>query len=125
MRIKKADIILTIIIIAAAIFVFVIYNLVMGGFGKGFNGEVVITVDGAEFGRYELTKDQEIEIGNTNKAVIKDGYVDMIWADCPDKLCVNHVSINKAGNSIICLPNKVVITIENTAGKSEIDTMAQ
>ena len=125
MKIKKADIILTIIIIAVAVSVFVIYNLVSGGFGKAFNGEVVITVDGEEFGRYELMKDQEIKIGNTNKAVIKDGYVDMVWADCPDKLCVNHISINKAGNSIICLPNKVVITIENTADKSEIDTLAQ
>ena len=125
MRIKKADIILTAVIIAMALIVFVIYNLVSGGFGTDLRGEVVITVDGTEYGRYDLYEDQEIAINDTNKAVIKDGFVDMIWADCPDKLCVNHIAINKAGNSIICLPNKVVITIEKSFEKSEIDTIVQ
>ena len=36
----------------------------------------------------------------------------MIEADCPDQICVNHLAISRDGESIICLPNKVVIAIE-------------
>ena len=42
--------------------------------------------------------------------MIEDGKADMVWADCPDKLCVNQKAISREGESIICLPNKVVIS---------------
>ncbi|WP_461246869.1 NusG domain II-containing protein [Treponema sp. R6D11] len=53
--------------------------------------------------------------------VIYDNSVYVREANCPDKLCKNQGKINKAGQSIICLPNKVVAKI---VGTSEVDTIA-
>lgn len=74
-------------------------------------GRVVVSIDGEEFGSWPLSEDHTVEIGDGNRLVIKDGEADMIWADCPDKLCVNQKAISREGESIICLPNKVVVSI--------------
>lgn len=73
--------------------------------------QVVITVDKELYGTYDLNEDQKINIAGTNVLEIKDGQVKMKEADCPDLLCVHHKKIAKDGESIICLPNKIVVTI--------------
>ena len=35
----------------------------------------------------------------------------MSEANCHDQLCVKQGRINKVGQSIVCLPNRVVITV--------------
>lgn len=74
---------------------------------------VEITVNGEAFAEYPLEKEQAqvVEIGSTNKLVIQGGRAEMTWADCPDQICVRHTAISRAGESIICLPNKVVVSI--------------
>lgn len=73
---------------------------------------VVVSVDGEEYGRYSLLQEQVIQIGETNTLVIHNKCADMLFADCPDQVCVNHTAISQTGETIICLPNKVVVTIE-------------
>ena len=46
----------------------------------------------------------------------------MEQADCGDHTCVNTGSISRAGQSIVCLPNKLVLQIEAGSGKNEGDT---
>ena len=70
-----------------------------------------VTIDGEVFGSWPLSEDRTVEIGDGNRLVIEDGKADMVWADCPDKLCVNQKAISREGESIICLPNKVVVSI--------------
>lgn len=72
---------------------------------------VKVSVDGEVFGQYPLEENQTIEINETNRLEITDGRANMIWADCPDKLCVHQKAISRDGESIICLPNKVVVSI--------------
>ena len=43
--------------------------------------------------------------------IICDGKADMESADCPNQICVHHSSISHKGETIICLPNRVVIEI--------------
>lgn len=43
----------------------------------------------------------------------------MVWvtdADCPDKVCVNTGTITRSGQSIVCLPSGVVVTIVDGDG---------
>lgn len=72
--------------------------------------QVVVTVDGEEYGDYDLSEDQTILIQGTNTFQIQSRKVFMTKADCPDKLCVHHKPIFRDGESIICLPNKVVVS---------------
>ena len=92
----------------------------------GYSGaeEVEVTVDGEEFGIYSLNNKnaQKISIHGTNTLLIENGKVDMIDANCPDKLCVHQKAISANGESIICLPNKVVVTIKSKTD-SEYDAV--
>ena len=35
----------------------------------------------------------------------------MIDADCPDKLCEYQNAISQSGETIVCLPNKVIVIV--------------
>ena len=48
----------------------------------------------------------------TNTVIIKDGIVYISNATCKNQVCVNTGKISKKGESIICLPNKVIVEIK-------------
>lgn len=107
--IKKADVFLALILLIAGIAssVFLIYG--------GAAGETVkITANGTTYGTYDLSKDQIIDVkinAHHNIVEIKGGEVFITDADCPDKLCIRQGHINNTSQSIVCLPNKVVIEL--------------
>lgn len=79
--------------------------------------EVLVTVDGNEYYKGSLFVEKELQIREGNTLLIRNGKADMTEADCPDQICVKHEPISHAGETIICLPNRVVVTIvsdENT-----------
>ena len=120
MHLKKKDWILIAIIIVVAGLAFFLHNL-LGA--KGANC-VVVKVDGKIEGTYSLGEDQEISInGGTNTLVIKNNRAKMQEADCPDQLCVNQKAISKNNESIICLPNKIVVEVESSEN-SEFDAVS-
>ena len=59
-----------------------------------------------------------------NTVLVKDGAVSMIYADCPDGVCTAHTPISRAGERIICLPNRVEISIESSSS-NELDGVAR
>ena len=80
---------------------------------------VTVTVDKTVYGTYPLGRDAEIPIRSENGynlLIIRGGEAFVESASCPDGICVSHRPIGSDGESIICLPNKVVISIssENT-----------
>ena len=77
--------------------------------------QVVVTVDGNVVATLDLHKDADMVIdgyGGTDHLIIKDGYASITEASCPDKVCVRTGKIHRSGELIVCLPNRVVITIE-------------
>lgn len=78
---------------------------------------VNIIVDGEIYGVYSLDENMTVEIltgeskTNKNILVISDGKAYVSEADCPDGICSEHRPISHNGESIICLPHKVVIEV--------------
>ena len=76
--------------------------------------EVRIEVDGKLKYTFPLNQDRIIEfdgvIGKTT-VEIKSGKVRMKDAPCSNKICIHEGWIDRG--SIICLPNKVIVTVPN------------
>ncbi len=94
---------------------------------------LVASVDGEEIDRYPLSVDGEftLETGKDHSHInvfkIQDGEVSMIDANCPDKYCVQTKPIEYNTQTIVCLPNKVVLEIysDSEEKEPEIDSFVQ
>ncbi|MCM1125137.1 MAG: NusG domain II-containing protein [Lachnospiraceae bacterium] len=80
-------------------------------------GFAVVLQDGEEIARYPLSEEQAVTISGVeegyNLLMISGGTAFVSDADCPDRLCVRQKAISRGGESIICLPHKLVILIES------------
>lgn len=109
---KRNDIILFGTVVFLAVIAIFIINI-----NKSGGSKVAITVDGKEYKTLDLNTDTKLNIGHNNgdynSIEIKDGVVAMMDANCPDKLCVKHAKIHYNGETIVCLPHKIVLQIIN------------
>lgn len=119
---KKNDIFLIVILLAAAVVAYAGLR-----FYQHMNTDkaiAVVTIAGEEYGRYPLDKDRtekiELEDGSYNVLVISDGKADITEASCPDYICVNDRAVSMNHETIVCLPNQVVVEIEN-GEEAEVD----
>ncbi len=109
MKIKRNDIVLITLLIVAALILSVVLFL-----NKTDGAKVVVKVNNELIGTYSLNEDMTLKIGDNNSyniLVIKDNTAKITEATCPDKLCVNQKAISYDSESIICLPNKVVVEV--------------
>lgn len=94
---------------------------------KAASASVKVSVDGKSYAVYPLEVDTAVEIGQTGvRFVIEDGKAWIAASDCPDKLCMRAGSLSEAdtGKSLICLPNRVAVTLlsgNNDLEQSEVD----
>ena len=102
-----ADLILIFCVVLVALSVFLV------AFLRSEDGVFVsVRIGDGESVMYSLSEDGEYKLlGGQNILVIKDGKAYMSHADCPDKTCVRTGGISKTGEQIICLPNRVYISI--------------
>ncbi len=95
-------------------------------FAKKVADEVVVEVNGVEYGRYPLYEkngkilDVKTEFGY-NKIEILNGKVRISDTDCPDKLDVKSGWIDSSGEMLVCLPNRVLVRI---SGEKDVDKVA-
>lgn len=111
---KKADIIL----ITAVLFIAgiaVIFMLMQKNGNK-----IIVNIDG-DIKEYSLSDRREIVLNNNdgghNLLVIDGGSAYIKEADCPNQICVRHKPIYKNGESIICVPNNISITVVSNIEK--------
>ena len=96
------------ILIGAALWMTVVFFSKAGSY-------VVVTIDKEIVDRVPLNVDGEYSYKTDkgiNVLVIKDGKADITEADCPDKICVNSPKILRTGETITCLPHRLVVTVE-------------
>ncbi len=61
-----------------------------------------------------LNRNDSFTVANdlgTNTIIIENGQAYMADADCPDKICEQMGMISKPGETIICLPHKLVVEV--------------
>ncbi len=103
---EKRSIVVLAVFMAVGLILFCVIALLSKG------GErVVITRAGEELYNSPLSSDIELDYG-TNTVVIKNGRVYVSKADCRDKICKNHKPISKTGETIVCLPNRIIVEIK-------------
>ena len=103
---KKWDIIL---IFAAVMIIAVSFALRF--FLKKDGKKITVKQDDVTVYSGNLDTDKKIVLKH-NTLVVKDGRVYMECADCKNQICVLTGKISDSGESIVCLPNKVVAEIE-------------
>lgn len=60
-----------------------------------------------------------------NLLTVSASGVSMEAADCPDQICVHHIPIKSGGESIICLPHKLVVEIQGGTETETLDGMVK
>ena len=96
---------------------------------RGEGDTVTVTVDGQHLGTYPLSEDRTVEIRTgedgeeLNLLIIRGGKAYVETATCPDGICAAHKPVSREGESIVCLPHKVVITV-TTGGEEGPDIVA-
>ena len=121
---NKIEKVLWIIILGVAVALFLFLK-----FSANDGEQVIVKVDKKEIARYDLNTDREVVIdgkdGGKNTLVIKDGKAYIKDATCPDKLCEHQGKIHMVGQSLICLPNRVVIEITDDNKDEEFDGISK
>ena len=113
---KKSHLRNDIILVAVLLVLVIIGGIYLFVFRSSGNF-VRVTVDGKLYNEYLLSQNivEDIYTGNNgehlNRLVIKDGKVFVETANCPDGICSKHRAVFRDGESIICLPHRVVITV--------------
>ena len=100
------------IIVIASILLISIVILLVAQLTKEEGAYAEVTVDGSVVGKYSLNIDGVYSLnGGTNTLTIEGGEVYMSYSDCPDHVCENTGRVRYVGQTIICLPNHLAITI--------------
>jgi hypothetical protein len=100
------------------------------GFGKDVR-RVTVEVGGKLIATYDLpkgNKENEVRVdagkGRYNLLILTSSGVSVGEANCPDQLCVKWGRISKPGQSIVCLPHKVVVSIVGNREGEPLDDIA-
>lgn len=128
--IRKADIILLIFLLALGLAASAV--LAVQGNDAGSDARVVIKSGGSVYASYPLSEKNTLvvpapqEAGSDapgsehpesyNIVIIESGSVSVSEASCKNQVCVRHGSISHPGESIVCLPNRLIVSIEGGEG---------
>lgn len=121
---KKNDVLIIVLalVVAGAFFIF---NALAS---QGDVKTVRISVNGQPYKTVQLgVQPQLVEVsigGRVNVIQIDEQGARMVEANCPDHLCVNQGEITKKNQTIVCLPNKVVVEFLQNED-SEFDAISQ
>ncbi|MBC8535096.1 NusG domain II-containing protein [Feifania hominis] len=122
LKIKLADILIIVAVLSLAGALFFLPRL-----WQRPGGEAVVEVGGEVVERIALDgPDGEIEVSAGELHFVlerRGGAVAMREIDCPDRVCMRTGFVRDTGESIVCLPNRVIVRVEG-ARVGEVDIVA-
>lgn len=101
-----------IIIIAVVVLSF---GIMLASLFSNSGNKAVITVNERVVAEYNLLNNVKKEIKTqygVNTVEILGGECFVSFADCRDGICVSRGKISKIGESIVCLPHKLIVEIK-------------
>jgi hypothetical protein len=111
------DLILILCVLAVGIVLLIIRNA-----GSKPGSFIVVDIDGKTVAEYPIEMEGRFTFnGGSNEIQISRGKVRMIHADCPDLVCVHQGWIDTQGQSIVCLPNRITVTVTGTGSGPLVD----
>ncbi len=123
---------LTALILSAILVVIVILSFVLIFREKNDDGRVVVVIScGKTVGEYSLDdiKEEKVikvssgESGHYNIIRITGDGVCVSESDCKGHDCVRMGTISHSGETIVCLPNRLIVTITSDRGSNEFDAV--
>ena len=76
----------------------------------------VVEINGAVAAEYPLSENGVFVLnGGTNTLVIENGEVYLKNSDCPDHTCERTGKVRYVGQTIVCLPNRLSVTVKGNA----------
>lgn len=93
------------------------------GLTRQAGGTARVQIGGETVMELPLSQDARVvlgEGGHTNTLVIENGAARVEQADCPDQVCVRQGAVRYNGESIVCLPHKLIVSIEG-GGSNGVD----
>ena len=104
----RGDLLLLLALLLTAAALYILFR--PGGEGAW----AVVTVDGQETARYPLGEDRTVTIGDADYNVlqISGRAAAVIDANCGDHTCINTGAVRREGETIVCLPHRLLIRIE-------------
>lgn len=109
LRLKRADVlVMAVIAIAAGIFFF--FSSL-----KGTGQTAIVKVDGAQVLAIALGMDGSYPVHTPygdNILQVEDGKIRMAYSECTNQVCVHIGWVEKEGAQIVCLPHRLVVTLE-------------
>ena len=80
----------------------------------GAGAWAVVTEDGRETARYPLSEERTVTLGEDDYNVLRisGGAAAVIEANCGDNTCVRMGEISREGESIVCLPHRLIVRVE-------------
>ena len=89
---------------------------------KKEGASVIVEIDGTVAGEYPLSVNGEFVLnGGTNVLTIENGTARISDSSCPDHICENKGKIKYVGQTIVCLPNKLTVTVSGVSDDSGVD----
>ncbi|GFH40080.1 NusG domain II-containing protein [Lactococcus insecticola] len=79
------------------------------------NGKVIKTFNLSKNSSYRY----KAKDGDINDIAVKNGKIGIVYANCDDQICVRKGFIDKVGQTIVCLPHKLVIEVMTSSNKPE------
>lgn len=96
--------------------------------GNGRDRLAIIEMDGEVIDTINLEQNkiaQEIRIdageGKYNVILVGYDYIEVLESNCPDQVCVGWGRIRYAGQTIVCLPFRIVVRIVGRTEQAPVD----
>jgi hypothetical protein len=127
---KKGDWLLIVMLIVVAVSVLASNKVLSSVSGEADGAKKAeISLDGEIYQMIELSgQDGTIEIRTErgyDRLRVHDNGIEVVESDCPEKICISMGFIDRVGETIICLPNRMIVEIVGDGGdRLEVDAIS-